>query len=65
MKTIRFTVKEDGSVIFDFDGFQGNTCLLEFQRLLKELEELGIKIEGRETKMKSGATTTQMEAMRQ
>jgi hypothetical protein len=65
MKTIKFTIKEDGSVIFDFDGFQGNSCLVEFQKLLKELEELGIKIEGRETKMKMGTTTTQMEAMRQ
>jgi hypothetical protein len=65
MKTIKFMIKEDGSVIFDFDGFQGNTCLVEFQKLLKELEELGIKIEGRETRMKSGVTTTQTEAMRQ
>jgi len=65
MKTIKFTIKEDGSVIFDFDGFQGNTCLFEFQKLLKELEELGIKIEGRETRMKTGVATTQTEAMRQ
>jgi hypothetical protein len=65
MKTIKFTIREDGSVLFDFDGFQGNSCLAEFQKLLKELEELGIKIEGRETKMKTGTTTTQTEAMKQ
>jgi len=63
MKTVKFTVKEDGTVLFDFDGFEGTACLVEFQKLLKELEGLGIKIEGRETRMKTA--TGQREAMRQ
>ena len=63
MKTIKFTIKEDGAILFDFDGFEGTTCLVEFQKILKELEGLGIKIEGRETRMKT--TQAQKEAMRQ
>ena len=59
-KRIKFVISENG-ITFDFDGFQGNACLQEFLKLLKELESAGIKIEGKDTKMKTGVTIPQKE----
>ena len=42
---IRVVVREDGSVVFDYDGFRGKACLEEFEKLLKSLEKEGLKLE--------------------
>ncbi|MEM2190735.1 MAG: hypothetical protein QW540_04805 [Archaeoglobaceae archaeon] len=52
MKKITFKISQDGKVLFDYDGFQGDTCLEEFQRLLEVLKSEGMEIEARETKRK-------------
>lgn len=51
-KKISFKVTADGKVLFDYNGFQGETCLTEFSELLKALKEEGIEIEARETQRK-------------
>lgn len=45
MKTISFTVNEEGKVFLDQSGYVGETCATELQRLLKIAEEeYGLKI---------------------
>ena len=65
MRRIKFIISEDGKITFDFDGFQGNACLQEFQKLLRELESAGIVIEKRETKVKDVPAIPQKEVMMQ
>lgn len=52
MKRIMFKVTQDGRILFDYNGFQGDACLEEFQKLLEVLKAEGIEIEARETKRK-------------
>jgi len=42
---IRIIVTRDGEVQFDFDGYQGSTCLSEFERIARALMKQGIEVE--------------------
>jgi hypothetical protein len=62
-KTIVFQVDGDGNVVYDMDGFQGDTCFQEAEQLLKALAGLGVAAEATEVQRKEGnervlATTT-------
>jgi hypothetical protein len=62
-KTIVFQVDGDGNVVYDMDGFQGDACFQEAERLLEALAELGVAAEVGEVQRKEGdqrvlATTT-------
>jgi len=52
MKKIMFKVTQDGRILFDYNGFQGDACIEEFQKLLEVLKAEGIEIEARETRRK-------------
>ncbi len=46
MKRIRFVVGKDGKVNYETQGFQGEACLLEAQRILQTMrDEFGVDID--------------------
>jgi hypothetical protein len=53
-KTIVFQVDEEGNIAYDMDGFQGDACFQEAERLLGELAELGVAAEATEVQRKEG-----------
>jgi hypothetical protein len=62
-KTIVFHVDEEGNIVYDMDGFQGEACFQEAERLLEALAELGVAVEVSDAQRKEGdhrvlATTT-------
>ncbi len=50
---IRIFVSNEG-VLFDFDGFKGNSCIEEFEKILKVLNRAGVEARIEEMKMKTG-----------
>ena len=46
MKKIRFVVTRDGKIQMDFDGFRGQTCIREFEKIAEGLRSAGINVEG-------------------
>jgi len=52
MKKVIVKLNLDGSVNFDYNGFQGDACLSDFEEVLRTLESLGIDVGDRETKKK-------------
>lgn len=52
MKKVTVEITDDFKVKFDYEGFQGDACLKDFNELLKELERAGIKLEEKDTKKK-------------
>ena len=44
-KKIAVALSNDGRLLTDFDGFVGDDCLEEAERLRQELTKLGIKLE--------------------
>jgi hypothetical protein len=53
-KTIVFQVDGDGNVVYDMDGFQGEACFQEAERLLEALAELGVAVEVGDAQRKEG-----------
>ncbi len=52
---IRVLVKDEG-VAFDYSGFEGESCLIDFENLLRELEKLGINVEVVKRRLKTVST---------
>jgi len=50
---IKLFFDENGSVSFNYEGFQGKACIDEFQELIKRLKTAGIDIEIDEQKLKT------------
>lgn len=44
MKTIRYVINPDGSIILDFNGFKGQACVQEFQKIVEALKDAGITV---------------------
>jgi hypothetical protein len=62
-KTIVFHVDEEGNIVYDMTGFQGDACFREAEQLLAALAGLGVAAEVAEVQRKEGdqrvlATTT-------
>ena len=45
MRRIGVIVKEDGKLELETQGFQGEACLEETQKLLEHLEAMGLNVE--------------------
>lgn len=53
MKEVKVHIKPDGSTTIETSGFKGDTCMHETDRILKDLEEIGISIRVKEDKKKA------------
>lgn len=60
MKKIQVTVDEDGNISIDMDGFQGETCAAELNKMLSALSESGVKVKkvAEKRKLTSSASVT-------
>jgi len=56
-KTITITVEEGAKISVDMNGYEGESCAAELQKLIDNLEALGVKVESKKVKAKSGAAT--------
>jgi hypothetical protein len=54
-KTIVFQVDEEGNIVYDMDGFQGDACFREAEQLLAALVGLGVAAEATEVQRKEGS----------
>jgi hypothetical protein len=54
VEEMEITITPDG-IIIDAKGYQGKTCLVELEKLIKHLEESGIHIDGKEQRLKEAA----------
>lgn len=52
MKNVKVIIKEDGSVIIEYNGFQGSECFLEAQRLYEKLKSAGVQVSIQQTQVK-------------
>jgi hypothetical protein len=53
MKEIKTIIKPDGTTIIETSGFKGNACIEETERILQDLETLGISVGNKEYKKKA------------
>ena len=59
MKNVEFKVEEGGKVNMDMNGFSGETCAIELQKILSCLQnEYGINISNKVVKRKASNTAT-------
>ena len=63
MKVIRFVIKKDGSVEIDYQGFVGNQCHIEHEKIVELLKSLGVKFETVVEKEKPEAKIRSEEAL--
>ena len=52
MKKVTVEITDDLQVKLDYDGFQGATCIEDFEELEKLLSALGVKLDERDTQKK-------------
>lgn len=52
MQEIEITFNEDGTMKIDAKGFKGQGCITELKKLQKALEDLGIKTDITDQKLK-------------
>ena len=66
MKTIRYMITEDGQITLDFNGFRGEACITEFEKILKALKEnYGVTTTGIKQEMKPEYYAEQEEVLKQ
>jgi hypothetical protein len=53
MKEIKTHIAKDGTVTIETSGFKGNACQEETDRILQDLEALGISVAVKEDKKKA------------
>jgi len=53
----RVTIKRDGTIEIEGFGYEGDICLEDLMKLLREMEKRGIKITQRKTAKKLEAQT--------
>lgn len=46
---------KDDEIVIDFDGFVGKTCILEFDKIMSLLSELGLEVKVRSIRMKNSS----------
>lgn len=46
---------KDNEIVFDFDGFFGNSCILEFDKIISLLSKLGLEVRVREVRTKNSS----------
>lgn len=51
-KQITITVGDDGKLEIKTDGYRGEECAPDFEKLLKALEEEGLKVKSKDVKRK-------------
>jgi hypothetical protein len=44
MKKVNVRINSDGSVSVEYDGFRGNECFLEAQKIYEKLRTFGIDV---------------------
>ncbi len=61
MPTTRVIITRDGKVIIEGVGYQGQACLVDLQKLLQALNQLGVKVrvEKQELKPEIGLAVTE------
>ncbi|MHC1610114.1 MAG: hypothetical protein ACXQTW_00670 [Candidatus Methanospirareceae archaeon] len=66
MKTIKYTINSDGTIALDFNGFRGEACIAEFEKILKALKDnYGVTTTGIKQEMKPEYYQKQMEVQEQ
>lgn len=58
-KTIRINIDEEGHVEMDYNGFIGHACVQTHEKLLKRMNELGVKVDASATDSKPKNATLQ------
>ena len=53
MREIKTRIKPDGSTTIETSGFKGNACQETTDKMLKDLEDLGISLKVKEDKRKA------------
>jgi len=53
MKEVKIHIKPDGTTTIETSGFKGNACLETTDKILKDLETLGISMKIKEDKRKA------------
>lgn len=64
MKKIIIAMDKNGNILFDFDGFPGQTCYDELQKLIENLKKLGVEVEIQQTKPKEDAGVQEAQGQR-
>ena len=63
---IRYVINPDGSVTLDFNGFRGEACVQEFEKILRELEKnFGVKVDTIKQELKPEYYQEQQEVVEQ
>lgn len=45
MKQIKITVRKDGKITIDLNGFEGTACVTELRKLILNLRDLGVSVD--------------------
>ncbi len=64
MKSVKIVVK-DGKIIIDFNGFIGNECFVEHEKIQQLLKNLGIEYIDRKDQIKPEAYRVTIQQFRQ
>ena len=57
MPETRVTIKRDGTIEIEGFGYEGDTCLEDLMKLIRELDKRGVKVIQRKTAKKLEAQT--------
>lgn len=50
LQQVRIIIKKDGSIEILYQGFQGEQCFIEAQRIYNQLKALGVNVEIKQIK---------------
>ena len=64
MKEIKIIIDKNGKITIDFDGFRGDACFKEREKIVELLKKYGLEIDIEHEERKPEAyVTTEQEAM--